>query len=46
MAPATMVEVMRYFDMTPATFKKEWSELSDQDKMDLKNGVGNGSLTY
>ena len=29
-----------------SAFSKQWRELSDKDKEDLKTGVGNGSMTY
>lgn len=44
--PATVKEVMTFFEMTAADFMKEWKVLSDKDKDDLKNGVGNGTLNY
>jgi len=31
---------------TLSDFSKEWRELSPEDKDDLKNGVGDGSMTY
>lgn len=44
---ATMVEVMKFLGYDNiATFRKEWAELSDKDKDQLKRGIGNGSLTY
>jgi hypothetical protein len=43
---ATVVDVMRFFGMQTATFKKQWGELTDKDKADLKQGIGDGSLTY
>lgn len=42
----TVVDVMRYFGMQTATFKREWGNLTDRDKADLKQGIGDGSLTY
>lgn len=45
----SMRDVMAYFEMPTATFSKEWRELSDKDKADLKNGIGvkgTGTLTY
>ena len=32
--------------MSLQTFRNEWQALTDQDKTDLKTGVGNGTLTY
>lgn len=46
MDSATMLDVMRFFDMKPAAFKAEWSKMTDKDKIQLKVGIGNGSLTY
>ncbi len=49
-----MAHVMKYFGIPIAQFRKEWAELSDVDKKQLKDGVGelgdngvpSGSLTY
>ena len=46
MPEATMVEVMRFFGMQIATFRKEWEKLTDQDKAQLKRGIGDGTLNY
>jgi len=27
-------------------FKEEWDALTDKDKNDIREGIGNGSLTY
>jgi hypothetical protein len=49
---ASMVEVFNFFsdgktnDYKLAQFRKDWGELSEQDKVDLRSGVGNGSFTY
>lgn len=43
---ANMVDVMKFFGMTPARFRVEWAELSEADKKALKQGVADGSLTY
>lgn len=42
----SMVDVMKYFGLKPTEFRKEWAELSETDKEDLKKGVADGSLTY
>lgn len=31
---------------TLSDFSKQWKELSDKDKADLRNGIADGSLTY
>ena len=42
-----MVAVKDYFGYkSMAEFRKDWSELTDQDKTDLRTGVDNGTLTY
>jgi len=46
MAEASIKDVMDYFKMTPKEMTKEWKALSDKDKLDIKNGIGDGSLTY
>jgi hypothetical protein len=48
MAKASVKDVKDYFGMDLTTFKKEWMQggLSDQDKNDLMQGLGDGSLTY
>jgi len=43
---AGMAEICKFFGMKLPQFRAEWSKLSDQDKADLKKGIGNGSLTY
>jgi hypothetical protein len=50
MAVATMKTVKDYFGMKPGQtlkdFTAEWSALTDADKAQIKEGLGNGSLTY
>lgn len=46
MADATLKEIMKALGMTPAEFTKEWKQLTDIDKMQLKAGIGNGSMNY
>jgi hypothetical protein len=50
-----MLAVMRFFEMNPAEFKAQWTRLSDEEKLQLKTGIGSydektgvatGSLTY
>lgn len=43
---ASVKDVMAYFGMPVSQFKSEWSKLTDQDKANLKAGIGDGSLTY
>lgn len=49
MADATLKQVADYFrkDGEPLSkFGDEWKQLSDADKADLKQGIGDGTLTY
>lgn len=46
MAKANIAEVMKALDMKPGEFRKEWAELADQDKDQIKEGVGNGTMDY
>lgn len=46
MAAATIKQIKDYFGLESAEMSKAWRELSDKDKADLKNGIGNGTLTY
>lgn len=49
MADANLKQVRDYFKQEGENltdFGKEWRDLSDKDKTDLKVGIGNGSLTY
>lgn len=43
---ASIKEIMAFFEMTPREMTKEWKVLSDESKEQLKNGIGDGSLTY
>jgi hypothetical protein len=45
-SPSPMVQVMRYFQIPIGQFKKEWNELTESDKEDLKKGIMDGTLTY
>lgn len=47
MAQASLSQVREFFGIEQAgTFRKEWTALSEQDKSDLRNGIGDGTLTY
>lgn len=46
MAEASIAEVRNYFGMPTGEFATEWKQLSDKDKKDLKQGIGNGTLNY
>jgi hypothetical protein len=48
-AQATLKQVADYFRLPGQTLKaftEEWKLLSDEDKEQLKSGLGNGSMTY
>jgi hypothetical protein len=48
--PANMSEVYKYFergtDYKMVAFRKDWAKLTDQDKADLRNGIGDGTFNY
>jgi hypothetical protein len=52
MAEANMLDVFHYFsenktnDYRLANFKADWSKLTDQDKADLKQGIGDRTFNY
>ena len=40
-------DIRKFFGIdNVALFRKEWSELSDVDKAQIKDGLTDGSLTY
>lgn len=43
---ATLKDVMAYFNMTPAEFTPDWRKMTADDKAQLRQGIGDGSLTY
>lgn len=54
MAEASVKDVRDFFEMTMPEMKREWmgvgedpsKKLTDEDKKQLKEGIGNGTLTY
>jgi hypothetical protein len=51
MTAATLTQVHKYFqgedkDYNLAKFRAQWAELSNDDKTQLREGIGNGTLTY
>lgn len=46
MAEASMVSVMKFFDIKTAVFRAEWNQLTQLDKDQLKAGIATGTLTY
>lgn len=47
MADATLKQVKDFFgEENTAKFAAEWRQLSEQDKADLRAGIGNGTFTY
>lgn len=44
---ATISQVKNFFgEDNTAKFAKEWRDLTDTDKAQIKAGIGDGSLTY
>lgn len=52
MADANLAEVYNYFADTykgrggMKQFREDWNELTDNDKADLKKGIGDGTFNY
>ncbi len=52
MSDASLAEIYDYFsdnkqnDYKMGQFRDEWKKLTDQDKADLKKGIGDRTLTY
>lgn len=49
MAQATLKETaafLRKENETLTQFSAEWKRLTDEDKEQIKEGIGNGTLTY
>lgn len=42
----SMADVCRFFGIKLATFRAEWAQLTPNDKAQLRNGIGDGTLTY
>jgi hypothetical protein len=43
---AKLTEIMKFFGLTAAKFQREWSKLTDTDKAQIRQGIGNGTMTY
>ena len=43
---ATIKQVMEFFDMPIRVFGAEWKLLSKESQTEIKQGIGDGSLTY
>lgn len=46
MAEVSMKDVRDYFGMSGQDMIKEWKALTDEDKVQIKQGIGDGTLTY
>ena len=46
MAEASIKDVRDFFGMNASDMIAEWKLLSDQDKIQIKEGIGNGTFTY
>lgn len=43
---ATLKDVRDYFGLDGKQMVAEWRKLSEKDKADLRQGIGDGTLTY
>lgn len=49
MPDATIGDVCKFFEYPEGdmkSFRTDWASLTDQDKADLKKGIGDGTLDY
>ena len=48
MSEATLKDVREFFGMTVGQFRDEWTKqgLTEQDKREIREGIGNGTMTY
>ena len=46
MPEITLKDIMAYFGMSPSEMTREWKQLTDQDKAQIKAGLSDGSFTY
>lgn len=44
--PAPLNKVAKFFGGPLSQFTKEWKQLSDEDRTQIREGIGNGTLTY
>ena len=43
---ATLKEVRDFLEAPSKGFATEWKALTDEDRAQIRSGIGNGSLTY
>lgn len=43
---ATLKEVRDYLEAPSKGFATEWKALTDEDRAQIRAGIGNGTLTY
>lgn len=43
---ANLGQVAKFFGGNLTKFRKEWEQLTLNDKIQIRNGIGNGSLNY
>lgn len=46
MALTSLATVQKFFEMDSATFRKEWTQLTDQDRADIRMAFNDGTMTY
>ncbi len=48
MSEATLKDVREFFGMTVGQFRDEWTKqgLTDKDKAEIRQGIGDGTMTY
>lgn len=46
MPDATLKQVIDYFGISMTQFAKEWKQLSEEERQQIKAGIGDKSFTY
>lgn len=48
MSEATLKDVREFFGMTVGQFRDVWTKqgLTDKDKAEIRQGIGDGTMTY
>jgi hypothetical protein len=45
-AKPILTQVKEFFEFKASDFMREWKELSDKDRADIKGAFENGTMTY
>lgn len=46
MAKVTLLAIQKFFEMSSADFRKEWQELTENDRKQIRFGFDSGDMDY